>query len=235
MLNAKGITVPVLLVHGKQDSLIPIEQSREIYNNLENCIYKKLIEVEGDHNDCRDNRDINTIRDFILQFSYDSFILKEHRRRLRIKNAHLAHFEKYGLNINSIIKNFKLNMKEEIKKEKFVLNNLNLKKGSKRRSRSLLFTNYNTNERVKKRSSSNGNRRIKLDTEKSNKITLTENNRDSLFNDVLNYGFCEKSKNNKTTLRSDRNYMISSMVNPNLRIRSSMVVITHLDKTAKFK
>ena len=105
--NAKNVQVPTIIIHGLQDSLVNAEHSRIIYNNLHRNTYKKLLEVEGEHNDCRSQSDVNNIRDFIMQFAYDSLVIKEHKRRLNIKNAHLNYTTKYGININSVISNFR--------------------------------------------------------------------------------------------------------------------------------
>jgi pimeloyl-ACP methyl ester carboxylesterase len=109
--NAKNVQVPIIMIHGIQDSLVPVEHSRIIFDNLPKNTYKKLLEVEGEHNDCRSNSDINIIRDFIMQFAYDSLVIKEHKRRLNIKNAHLNYNHKNGININSIITDFRRSIK----------------------------------------------------------------------------------------------------------------------------
>lgn len=59
------------------------------------------------HNDTRPPKSVNTIRDFLMQYSYDSLVLKEHKRRLNIKNAHFNFNAKHGIDINSIVDNFR--------------------------------------------------------------------------------------------------------------------------------
>jgi pimeloyl-ACP methyl ester carboxylesterase len=131
--NAKNVQVPTILIHGQQDSLVGIDHSRKIFENLNKNTYKKLLEVEGEHNDCRSASDVNTIRDFIMQFAYDSLIIKEHKRRLNIKNAHLNYTSKNGININMVISNFKNSIKSQnmlnssnSKQEKRKMNNFNI-------------------------------------------------------------------------------------------------------------
>ena len=73
-----------------------------------------LLEVDGLHNDSRPNQTIKTIRDFMMQYSYDSLFLKEHRRRLNIKNAQLSFNAKYGIDISSIVENFSKTLEWDI-------------------------------------------------------------------------------------------------------------------------
>lgn len=126
-LNARNVQVPTIIIHGLQDSLVGIDHSRTIMNNLHKNTYKKMLEVDGEHNDCRSAQDTELIRDFIMQFAYDGMVLKEHKRRLMLKNIHLNYTNKYGININSVISNFRNNIKENLKNEKIrKMNNLNV-------------------------------------------------------------------------------------------------------------
>lgn len=124
--DAKQVQVPTIIIHGLQDSLVGIDHSREIFKNLPKNTYKKLLEVEGDHNDCRAQQDVNIIRDFIMQFAYDSLVIKEHKRRLNIKNAHLNYTAKYGININMIINNFRNSIKSQMINGTCGLNGINI-------------------------------------------------------------------------------------------------------------
>jgi len=49
-----------------------------------------------------------------MQYSYDSLILKEHKRRLNIKNANLSFETKHRLDINSIVNNFKIVIEDNL-------------------------------------------------------------------------------------------------------------------------
>lgn len=117
--------MPTLLIHGKSDELVDISHSREIYSNINKNTYKLLLEVEGFHNDTRPTQSVNTIRDFIMQYSYDALILKEHRRRLNIKNAHLNFKVKYSLDINSIVDNFRQTQQNNSRNNSFHFDNSN--------------------------------------------------------------------------------------------------------------
>jgi len=69
-----------------------------------------------------------------MQFGYDPLILRDHKRRLTIRNLHFNHLIKYGINLNAVINNFQATMQEKIKKEKEVvltikLNNFQLHDG----------------------------------------------------------------------------------------------------------
>jgi hypothetical protein len=54
----------------------------------------------------------------MIQYSYDALIVKEHRRRLYIKNAQINYNAKYRIDINSILDSFRSNQEKEIKLEK---------------------------------------------------------------------------------------------------------------------
>jgi pimeloyl-ACP methyl ester carboxylesterase len=131
--NAKKVQVPTIILHGTQDSLVKYEHSQTIYNNLPKNTYKKLLLSQGEHNDCRSSNDVMLIREFIMQFAYDALILKEHYRRLSIKNARINFHNKHGLNINSVLLNFKNNVKNSIKEEtkERRLNNFNVIRNNK--------------------------------------------------------------------------------------------------------
>lgn len=121
--SAKKVLVPTIMIHGLQDSLVHFNNSREIYNNLNKNIYKKLIEVEGEHNDCRSKKDHYIIRDFIIRFAYDISIINEYNRRMNTLNAQYAFAHKNGIRISKVIKN----MKTRFSLKKGRLSNLNLK------------------------------------------------------------------------------------------------------------
>lgn len=105
--NAAKIQVPTIIIHGKSDSLVPISHSNRIYKHIPSKTYKKLLEVDGVHNSSRSSADIITIRNFIMQFSYDPIVLKEHKRRMLIKTAHSKYINKKGINIQQIIQKAK--------------------------------------------------------------------------------------------------------------------------------
>ena len=109
------------MIHGKEDELVNISHSREIYKKINPNTYKILLEVDGLHNDSRPEKCLNTIRDFIMQYSYDSLVLKEHRRRLNIKNAHLSFNAKYSIDNKSIVDNFRLSHLNEISSKNYCL------------------------------------------------------------------------------------------------------------------
>lgn len=109
--NAKNVRVPTFIIHASNDKLIPVEHSRQIIKAIPSTTFKRMIEVDGDHNSSRNQNDINLIREFILQFSYDPIILKEHKRRLLIKSAHKKYLVKNGININHLINKVKENLK----------------------------------------------------------------------------------------------------------------------------
>jgi pimeloyl-ACP methyl ester carboxylesterase len=140
--NAKKVQVPTIMIHGKQDSLVSVEHSKIIFEKLHKNTYKKLLEVEGEHNDCRSQEDVKIIRDFIMQFAYDSLVIKEHKRRLNIKNAHLNYTTKYGININSVITNFRNTIKSQSIKD---ANNSSINRDQKRK-----MNNFNIYGQIKK-------------------------------------------------------------------------------------
>ena len=121
--SAKKVLVPTIMIHGLQDSLVHFNNSREIYNNLNKNIYKKLIEVEGEHNDCRSKKDHHIIRDFIIQFAYDISIINEYKRRMNTLNAQYAFAHKNGIRISKVIR--KMKTRFDLKKGR--LCNFNLK------------------------------------------------------------------------------------------------------------
>jgi len=53
-----------------------------------------------------------------MQFGYDPLILRDHKRRLTIRNLHFNHLIKHGINLNYVINNFQSTMQENLKKEK---------------------------------------------------------------------------------------------------------------------
>lgn len=111
--TAMNIQVPTILIHGKSDSLVPIDHSRRIYKNIPSKTYKKLLEVDGEHNSTRSNHDVIVIRDFIMQFSYDPIVLKEHKRRMLIKTAHSKYLVRNGINLQQLINKAKEAFKEK--------------------------------------------------------------------------------------------------------------------------
>ncbi len=131
--NAKKVQVPTIIMHGTEDSLVKFEHSQIIYNSLPKNTFKKLILSPGEHNDCRSSQDVMLVREFMMQFAYDQLVLKEHYRRLSIKNARINFHNKYGLNINSVLLNFKNNVKNSIKEEtkERRLNNFNVIRNNK--------------------------------------------------------------------------------------------------------
>jgi predicted esterase len=60
-MSAKNILVPTIMIHGKSDSLVPVTHSQEIIKFFHHKTIKKLLEVEGDHNDYRDSSDVNIV------------------------------------------------------------------------------------------------------------------------------------------------------------------------------
>ena len=109
--NAANIKVPTILIHGKLDSLVPVHHSTRIFNSISDKTIKKLLEVDGEHNSSRSTKDVAVLRDFIMQFSYDPIVLKEHKRRLLIKNVHNKYILTKGINVNQIISRAKENVK----------------------------------------------------------------------------------------------------------------------------
>lgn len=103
--------MPTLIIHGNEDSLINIEHSREIYKNLHKNTYKKLLEAPGEHNDVRSPNDIDTIKDFLMKFSYDPTILVEHQRRLKLRKIKLEDWDKFSMSMGSLMENHKNNRK----------------------------------------------------------------------------------------------------------------------------
>lgn len=103
-MDARNITVPTILIHGKQDAFVPIEHGRTIYKNISTKICKKMLEVEGGHNDERGNDVIEVVREFILNFAYDPMVLKEYKRRMKLKQSHLLYVGKNKINVEETIK-----------------------------------------------------------------------------------------------------------------------------------
>ncbi len=60
-----------------------------------------------------------------MQFGYDPLILRDHKRRLTIRNLHFNHLIKHGINLNSVINNFQNSMQESLKNEKILTRKLN--------------------------------------------------------------------------------------------------------------
>ena len=114
------------MIHGKSDALVGINHSRDIFNNFHHKTIKKLLEVEGDHNDYRSASDVNLIKEFIKQFSYDPLVLKEFKRRQLIQNSHNNFSEKNGYDINFVLSAFKNSMKDSKTPYKRSINNFNL-------------------------------------------------------------------------------------------------------------
>lgn len=179
--NAKNVQVPTIIIHGLQDSLVNAEHSRIIYNNLHRNTYKKLLEVEGEHNDCRSQSDVNNIRDFIMQFAYDSLVIKEHKRRLNIKNAHLNYTTKYGININSVISNFRNSIKKSTIKEKQCDDSSSLKNFSCQNSKEMEYSDKIINDAISPQSKNSEKRRMNNfnihGNMKKNKILIPSHNK----------------------------------------------------------
>lgn len=132
--NAHKVMVPTFMIHGLQDSLVHFNNSREIYNNLNSNVYKKLLEIEGEHNDCRSKSDHQMVRDFIIQFAYDVSIINEYKRRMNTLNAQYAFAQQNGIRINKVIKTMKIKF-DLMRKKK--LNNFNLKEDTNNRDTQL--------------------------------------------------------------------------------------------------
>jgi hypothetical protein len=120
------------MIHGKGDALVGINHSREIINNFHQKTIKKLLEADGDHNDYRSSTDVNLIKEFIRQFSYDPLVLKEYKRRQLIQNTHNNFAEKNGLDFSFILSAFKNTMKDSKKPFQRSINNFNLLQNAKK-------------------------------------------------------------------------------------------------------
>lgn len=164
---AKNVKVPTLLIHGKEDELVNISHSRDIFKNIHRHTHKILLEVDGMHNDSRPQKSINTIRDFMFQYSYDALIVKEHRRRLNIKNAQINYNMKNRIDINSIVESFRNNQKKEIKKYLIYENNDKIKQNESKK----LFFKENKSEFKKE------NRRLNNFEIGFNKSSFDHNNK----------------------------------------------------------
>jgi hypothetical protein len=153
---------------------VNVSHSREIYQNINKHTHKILLEVEGLHNDTRPTKSINTIRDFMIQYSYDALIVKEHRRRLYIKNAQINYNAKYRIDINSILESFRSNQEKE--KE----NEINLEKNRK----SILKYNENLQKITDRKNSidSNNNNDYEIRNSKINSNSNFINNNKGINN-----------------------------------------------------
>jgi len=250
------------MIHGISDSLVSIEHSHEIFKNLIKSPCKKLLEVEGEHNDCRDNKDLSIIRDFIMHFSYDPLIMKEHKRRLAIKNLHLNYTEKLGINIDSIINNFKRNVKNDIKREKREMNNFKIKtqkikEKSDIRSRSDdKKSKYSSKDNILKRSISlaiKENQILKADKKTNIQIKNNSSNKrnsNSIYqnkidikNQMLDFSIInlndldlnysfKHNLNHTNRLRSNRNNLLGNILNIETSVKSSQIKFTNIDKSS---
>jgi len=158
------------------------------------------------HNDTRPVKSVNTIRDFMIQYSYDPLIVKEHRRRLYIKNAQINYNAKHRIDINSIVESFRSHQENEINLEKnrqSLKNTENIQKNLHKKNSIDPNNNINTN---------NSNK-IKEVTFKKSLINeyqseyKKENRRLNNFNIDLNYNTNANNNNNnsKKILISSRN------------------------------
>lgn len=173
------------MIHGKSDGLVGINHSREVVNNFHHKTIKKLLEVEGDHNDYRSASDVNLIKEFIKQFSYDPLVLKEYKRRQLIQNSHNNFTEKNGIDLNFVLSAFKNTMKDN--KKPFhrsinnfnlmqkVKNNKNLDESKKLRSKSTEITD-NLPEIKKDRNVSKPPKESKSRNKSTNKVNIHDNN-----------------------------------------------------------
>lgn len=125
--DAKRITVPTLIIHGKQDCFVSIEHSREIYKNISDKVYKKIIEVNGGHNDERGNDVSKVVKEFIINYGYEPTIVKEYKRRMKLNQSTINYVGRYNIKIDEIVKGIK-------RKRKF--NNFNFKDRLRNNSRS---------------------------------------------------------------------------------------------------
>ena len=135
------------MIHGKSDALVGINHSRDIFNNFHHKTIKKLLEVDGDHNDYRSASDVNLIKEFIKQFSYDPLVLKEFKRRQLIQSSHNNFTEKNGIDINFVLSAFKNSTKDGKTPFKRSINNFNLLQNKSKKN--------NVDENRKLRSKSN--------------------------------------------------------------------------------
>lgn len=215
--------VPTLIIHGKSDELVDITHSREIYNNINKNTYKLLLEVEGFHNDTRPPQSVNTIRDFIMQYSYDAMILKEHRRRLNIKNAHLSFKAKYSLDINSIVDNFRLTQ-ENNNRNSFLnaSNNFNVNVNDNNNyNNSSANNNHFLDHKLKQEISKANFDKIQLDEEEIQKLKLNisnyqseykrENNR-RLNNFKINFNFMNANRKSRVFNKKMKNFIKSKSI-----------------------
>lgn len=185
--------------------------------------------MDGYHNDTRPLQSVNTIRDFIMQYSYDALILKEHRRRLNIKNAHLNFNAKYSIDINSIVENFRVN--QEIRHS--FLNTSNLEKNSGNNKDSLNSINQHKNlinQKLKQEISKTRFDKISLEEEEVQKLKLntsnyqTESKREPRRLNNFNIDFNLKSSLNKKSKNFNKNlkqiFKSKSLENLNKKIDS---------------
>jgi hypothetical protein len=182
-----------------------------------------------------------------MHFSYDPLILKEHKRRLKIKNAHLEYELINSINVDNIIKSFQKNIKKEIKQEKRKLNNFILKR-TKDGIRSKSQENRKLKEIPKKEKRNSVVVCIKPKFELNRTVTLTDEfiNRKSISmlnknkldfslispNDInfLNISFNQENSSN-TSLRSERNNLLSGILNIETNVKSSQIKFTDIDKS----
>jgi hypothetical protein len=182
-MSAKNILLPTIMIHGKSDGLVGINHSREIINNFHHKTIKKLLEVDGDHNDYRSVSDVNLIKEFIKQFSYDPLVLKEYKRRLLIQNSHNNFTEKNGIDLNFVLSAFKNTMKDSKKPMQRSINNFNLmqklknnkKLDDSKKLRSKSFENDNGLESLKEMNASKP-KNSKNRNKSTNKVSPLDNN-----------------------------------------------------------
>lgn len=125
--DAKRISVPTLIIHGKQDCFVSIEHSREIYKNISDKVYKKMIEVNGGHNDERGSDVSKVVKEFIINYGYDPTIVKEYKRRMKLNQTTINYIGRHNIKIDDIVKGIK-------RKRRF--NNFNFKDRSRNNSSS---------------------------------------------------------------------------------------------------
>jgi hypothetical protein len=136
-----------------------------------------------------------------MQYSYDSLILKEHRRRLNIKNAQLNFKAKYSLDINSIVDNFRLTQ-ENNSKNYF----LNSRRSNQPNNQNALNHRNSLNKKFKQEISKANFDKIELDEEEIEKLKLkisnfqTENTKREprrLNNFKIDFNILHDNKDNK--------------------------------------
>ncbi len=59
--SAKNIKVPVVLIHATGDSLVNPRHSKEIFKATPDKLIKRMLEVQGEHNDSRDIKDVTKV------------------------------------------------------------------------------------------------------------------------------------------------------------------------------